>query len=169
MVGLEFAGNCPYAVLWNRLRENGLYSNMNQDAGALLSLSHQFRQHVRIKQSRNTLVSLQVLLLFPSFFFCLHEKLHFKPIHFTASLFSLRTILFPTSMSVSMLNKSNLKKELSCDVKEEKKKTSYINKNNSNHSASSAVYLKRCGNRCSPLQHIRGAPASVTLKVPVTK
>jgi len=45
----------------------------------------------------------------------------------------------------------------------------YINKNNGNNSASSIMYLKQCGNRCSPLQHITGTPASVTLKVPVTK
>lgn len=43
------------------------------------------------------------------------------------------------------------------------------NKNNSNNSASSITYLRQHGNRCSPLQHIRGVPASVALKVPVYK
>lgn len=41
-----------------------------------------------------------------------------------------------------------------------------INKNNS---ASSTTRWRRRGDQCSPLQHIRGVPALVALKVPVYK
>lgn len=113
-----------------------------------------------------TCVSLQAWLFFP---FCFSRGITLQAHRVTASLSSPRTV-FPTSMSVSsMLNKSNLKTELPCDFGFQKKTMINKNKNNSNNSASSITYSRRRGNRCSPLQHIRGVPASVALKVPIYK
>lgn len=56
-----------------------MFSTMNQDRGVPFPLSHQFRQHVRIKQSKKTCVSLQVQLSFHCFFF--QEEVRFEPIH----------------------------------------------------------------------------------------
>lgn len=52
------------------------------------------------------------------------------------------------------------------------KKKAMINKknnNSNNNSASSMTRSRQRGNQCSPLQHIRGVPGSVTLKVPMYK
>lgn len=134
----------------------------------MFSLSRRFRQRVRMRQKIKTCVSLQVRLLFP---LCFSRGITLQAHQFAASLSCPRTV-FPTSMSVSsMLNKSNLKTGLPCDLgsgKEEKKQT-MINKNKNNNSAGSITHSRQRGNRCSPLQHIRGVPASVALKVPVYK
>lgn len=94
---------------------------MNQEAGTLFSLSHQFRQHVRIQRNKDSCSTTSVVVISLLFSRGITLQAH----RFTASLSSPRTV-FPTSMSVSsMLNKSNLKTELPCDFGFKKKKKHY--------------------------------------------
>lgn len=127
----------------------------------MFSSSAQYRQYVR-RHKKTACVLLQAWLFL---LFCFLRRITLQA-HRVATLLSSPRTVFPTSMSASsMLNKSNLQTELPCDLVLK----TMINKNNSNNSASSVTYSRQRGNQCSPLQHIRGVPASVALKVPIYK
>lgn len=121
-------------------------------------------------------VSLQAWMFPP---FCFSRGITLQAHRVAALLLPSPRTVSPTSMSVSsMFNKSNLRTRAALrffffffafPVFFLSRQTPINENNGSDSTASSRTRTGRRRNQCSPLQHIRGVPASVALKVPIYK